>query len=206
MPSRRVGYNIRDWLSIPNRYTYFQDCFMNYSASNHPDLDWSQIRETIKLLTVSVAQVEGSIKDGDESVNELASTFTLMVDDMQKIQEFLARVAPDEANSAALGYCESMQDKINQAIVAFQFYDRMQQCLQHVSNNLKGLSEIIDTPHRLYNPMEWHKFQESIRSRYTMESEKVMFDAIHQGKSIEEALQLFAQANRQGSPDEIELF
>ncbi len=179
---------------------------MNYSASNQPDLDWSQIRETIKLLTVSVAQVESSIKDGDESVNELASTFTDMVDDMQKIQEFLALVAPNDSTAAALGYCESMQEKINQAIVAFQFYDRMQQCLQHVSNNLKGLSEIIDTPHRLYNPLEWHKFQESIRSRYTMESEKVMFDAIHQGKSIEEALLLFAQANVQSRPDEIELF
>jgi hypothetical protein len=39
-----------------------------------------------------------------------------------------------------------------------------------------------------------------------MESEKVMFDAIHQGKSIDEALALFEEANRQSDDNQIELF
>lgn len=179
---------------------------MTYSVSNQPDLDWSQIRETIKLLTVSVAQVEGSIKAGDESVNALAGSFTSMVDDMKHIHEILSGLQPSESRDHALVHCETTQQRINAAIVAFQFYDRLQQCLQHVSNNLKGLSLIIDTPHRLYNPAEWHKFQESIRNQYTMEAEKVMFDAIHQGKSVDEALTLFEQASQQSDEEEIELF
>lgn len=179
---------------------------MTFSPSSQPDLDWSQIRETIKLLTVSVAQVEASMKVGDESVNALADSFAGMVEDMQNIHELLSGFPQDQACEKALMHCVATQEKINSAIVAFQFYDRLQQCLQHVSNNLRGLSVIIDTPHRLYNPAEWAKFQDSIRSHYTMESEKVMFDAIHQGKTVDEALILFQQANRQSDEDEIELF
>ena len=179
---------------------------MTHSRSNQPDLDWSQIRETIKLLTVSVAQVEGSMKAGDESVNALADSFTSMVADMNSIHEILSGLESGDSRDKALEYCEATQYRISAAIVAFQFYDRLQQCLQHVSNNLRGLSVIIDTPHRLYNPAEWHKFQESIRGQYTMESEKVMFDAIHQGKTIDEALDLYNNACQQSDSEEIELF
>lgn len=179
---------------------------MTFSGSNQPDLDWSQVRETIKLLAVSVAQVEGSLKIGDESVTELAGSFAKMVDDMYAIQDILTQSPPGEQRDKALQHCAVTQERIYTSIVAFQFYDRLQQCLEHVSSGLKGLSEIIDTPHRLYNPNEWVKLQQDIRSRYTMESEKVMFDAIHQGKSIEEALAMAANGGGRGNEPEIELF
>ncbi len=179
---------------------------MTFSGSSQPDLDWSQIRETIRLLAVSVAQVEGSMKIGDESVSVLADSFTAMVDDMNAIQDILMTLEPGERRDTALQHCAVTQERIHASIVAFQFYDRLQQCLQHVSIGLKGLSSIIDTPQRLYNPAEWHKLQLDIRNRYTMESEKIMFDAIHQGKSIEEALVLVANHDNQTDEDEIELF
>lgn len=179
---------------------------MEFSGSRQPDLDWSQIRETVKLLAVSVAQVEGGLKSGDESVGVLATSFTRMVDDMSAVQEILTNLAPSEERDRALRHCASTQETIYSSIVAFQFYDRLQQCLQHVSSGLKGLSNIIETPGRLYNPVEWCKLQEEIRSRYTMESEKIMFDAIHDGKSIEEALALAAESANKADQDEIEFF
>lgn len=179
---------------------------MSFSGSNQPDLDWSQIRETVKLLAVSAAQVEGSMRIGDESVNVLTATFTEMVAHMNAIQGLLASLQPGESRDEALSHCLLTQEKINSSIVAFQFYDRLQQCLQHVSVGLKGLSAIIENPNRLYNPAEWYGFQEEIRARYTMESEKVMFDAIHQGKSIEEALALANSFDGNAADDEIELF
>ena len=180
---------------------------MTFSGSAHPDLDWSQIRETIKLLAVSVAQVEGGMREGDESVQVLTDSFAQMVEDMSAIQEILVTLEASEQRDNALSRCIATQERIHSSIVAFQFYDRLQQCLQHVSIGLKGLSAIIDTPSRLYNPAEWYKFQEEIRGRYTMESEKIMFDAIHQGKSIDEALALAAEWAEQHSQDGgIELF
>jgi len=180
---------------------------MTFSGSRQPDLDWSQIRETVKLLAVSVAQVEGGMKAGDESVEVLTRSFAKMVDDMNAIRELLNTLEPSEQRDSALSHCQSTQDRINSSIVAFQFYDRLQQCLQHVSVGLKGLSAIVESPNRLYNPAEWVKFQDEIRRRYTMESEKIMFDAIHEGKSIEEALTLASMYEKQqDDEDEIELF
>lgn len=178
---------------------------MTFSGSNQPDLDWSQIRETIKLLAVSVAQVEGSMKLGDESVCVLTHSFARMVEDLGVIQNTLMNLQAGESRDLALKRCSKAQEVIESSIVAFQFYDRLQQCLQHVSFGLKDLSAIIDTPQRLYNPAEWHKLQTDIRSRYTMESEKVMFDAILEGKSIDEALDLASEINV-ADHNEIELF
>lgn len=180
---------------------------MTQSDSKQPDLDWSQVRETVKLLTVSVTQVETCMKDGDASVNTLTESFTSLVGHMNSINELLLSFEPSEEKEVALNHCVETTEKIQASIVAFQFYDRLQQSLSHVAEGLRGLSTLVESPKRLYNPNEWQKFQQEIRDRYTMESEKVMFDAIVQGKSIEEAIKLAAQADDAGKDeDEIELF
>ncbi|MCX7088936.1 MAG: hypothetical protein NTV00_12905 [Methylococcales bacterium] len=179
-----------------------------FSSANRPDLDWSQVRETVKLLTVSVTQVENSMKVGDGSVNALTASFTGMVEHLQGINAALTTMPDSDTKQAALAHCVATSDTINSSIMAFQFYDRLQQCLEHVSLSLKGLSELVESPERLYNPQEWKIFQENIRNRYTMESEKIMFDAIVSGKTIEEALVLAATAAANVLPDDddIELF
>ena len=178
---------------------------MARSDSKQPDLDWSQIRETVKLLTVSVVQVETSMKNGDASVNTLTESFTTLVSHMNSINELLNSLDSCDEKEAALIHCVQMAEKIQTSIVAFQFYDRLQQSLSHVVEGLKGLSELVETPERLYNPSEWKKFQADMRGRFTMESEKVMFDAILAGKSIDEAVHLAAQVDEK-IEDEIELF
>lgn len=178
---------------------------MTYSGSGQPDLDWSQVRETIKLLAVSVAQVESGMKIGDESVNVLTGTFANMVEEMDVIRDNLSQLPSSPQRDNAMARCMATQEKIYSSIVAFQFYDRLQQCLSHVSTGLQGLSAIIDNPQRLYNPQEWYKFQNEIRSHYTMESEKAMFDAILHGKSIEEALAL-VDISKSNHGNDIELF
>jgi len=178
---------------------------MAQSDSFQPDLDWSQVRETVKLLTVSVTQVESNMHVGDDSVTKLTESFTSIVDHMTQINELLNTLEPSDVKTAALDHCQQTNEKIQTSIVAFQFYDRLQQSLSHVSNSLRGLSSLVETPERLYNPLEWKKFQDGIRNQYTMESEKILFDALLQGKSIEEAIKLAAQAD-ENDEDEIELF
>lgn len=187
-------------------FTFMQNHLnMSYSNSKKPDLDWSQIRETVKLLTLSVAQVDVILKDGDLSVNTLTESFTDIVESIQTINNHLLALGFSEDKNQALACCSETKDKIQVAIVAFQFYDRMQQCLQHVTSNLRGLSKLVESPERLYNPNEWREFQNQIRSRYTMESEKMMFDAILQGKSVDEAIAA-KDAYQHSQFDDIELF
>lgn len=162
---------------------------------DNTDLDWSHVNETVKLLAVSVTQVETSMLHGDNSINTLTASFTSMVQNMNAINELLNEFEACDNKETAIKYCNEMLSRIQSSIVAFQFYDRLQQSLSHVVESLKGLSTLVVSPDRLYNPEEWLIFQDEIRSRFTMESEKAMFDAIIQGKSIEEAIQLAAQAD-----------
>jgi hypothetical protein len=178
---------------------------MSYSNSKKPDLDWSQIRETVKLLSLSAAQVDVILQEGDLSVNALTESFTDIADRMHAISNHLLALGPSGDRDQALVCCAEAKDKIQSAIVAFQFYDRMQQCLQHVTSNLRGLSKLVESPERLYKPEEWQKFQSQIRSRYTMESEKMMLDAILQGKSVDEAIAV-KNAYQHSQTDDIELF
>ena len=179
---------------------------MQQSNAHRPDLDWSQVRETIKFLTVSATQVEGSMRVGDESVTTLTASFTKMVEHLGAISIELEKINECDANKVAKAHCAATSELVHSSIIAFQFYDRMQQCLQHVTLSLNGLSEIVESPEKLYNPNEWKKLQNHIRTNYTMESEKLMFDAILQGKSVEEALQLAALQQEQPQEDDIELF
>ncbi len=178
---------------------------MTSSESSQPDLDWSQIKETIKLLTVSVALVQTSMKEGDSSVNTLTESFSAMVEHMNAISGILNNMESSDERDCALQHCHATHDRIQASIIAFQFYDRLQQCLDHVVHNLDGLSAVIADPQRLYNPFEWKKFQNEIRQRYTMESEKIMFDAILKGKTMEEAIAL-ASSVQEKEEDDIELF
>lgn len=180
---------------------------MVHSNTNQPDLDWSQVRETVKLLTASVTQVVCCMRHGDASVNTLTQSFTSMVDHVSSISEVLNNLEASDDKDDAIKHCLATSEQIQTSIVAFQFYDRLQQSLSHVVESLKGLSALVETPDRLYNPIEWQNFQNQIRARFTMESEKIMFDAILQGKSIDEAIQLAANADDSATnEDDIELF
>lgn len=178
---------------------------MPNSSSIKPDLDWSQVRETVRMLSLSAVQVDATLIEAEASVNTLTESFAAMVEHMQQIYDLLQRLETSEQRDFAVSHCMQTSDKIQAAIVAFQFYDRMQQCLQHVTSNLRGLSNLVETPERLYNPTEWMNSQKQIRSRYTMESEKEMFDALLQGKPIAEVLAAKA-ATAGHADDDVELF
>jgi hypothetical protein len=179
---------------------------MSNSNSYNPDLDWTQVRETSKMLILSAIQVEDMLTNADLSVNTLTESFTSIVEHMQAINDHLLALDSCDIRDEAIVCCSETTDKIQASIIAFQFYDRMQQCLQHVTSNLKGLSELVESPERLYNPNEWREFQTLIRARYTMESERLMFDAILQGKSVNEALTIKNTHQEEDQSDNIELF
>lgn len=177
------------------------------SNARQPDLDWNQVRETVKLLSVSSAQVEASMREGDESVTTLTSSFAEIVGHLEDVRRELNGLEDGTVKDGIERHCLLAHSKVNNSIVAFQFYDRMQQCLEHVTSNLNGLSNIVENPNLLYNPMEWESLQNMIRDRYTMESEKAMFDAILEGKTIDEAIAIAAEYETEDEKDnEVELF
>jgi len=172
-----------------------------------PDLDWSQVRETVSMLNLAVAQIEKTMCEGHESVDALTETFASLIGGIQAIG-MAAQNLPDTPEKATIeANVKPAAEKINMAIVAFQFYDKLSQRLTHVSNSLAELGKLIESPTRLYNPYEWHGLQAMIKSKYTIEQDRLMFDAILEGKTVAEALALAQTWEQQDSGDgDIELF
>ena len=64
------------------------------SSARNPDLDWSQVRETILMLALAVAQIEMSMRESDGSVEVLSNSFTSMVGQVKMIERTVAAL-PD---------------------------------------------------------------------------------------------------------------
>lgn len=67
---------------------------MDVGASNasSPDLDWSQVRETILMLNLSIAQIEIALHDSSISVGELTDSVTSisgLLGSMQEVSAYL---------------------------------------------------------------------------------------------------------------------
>lgn len=174
------------------------------SSSRQPDLSWSQVRETVLMLAVGVGQIEHALTDGTESVNTLATSFAEMYKEVRNIRQLLdesPQFLDSEIGKTIYNNTVDIASKTDQAIVAFQFYDRLTQRLHHVSESIRGLSFLVSDMSKIYNPQEWVALQDKIRSRYTMDEERVMFDLILQGVPIEEALAQTEAAVRKKQED-----
>ena len=189
------------------------------SSAVNPDLNWSQIRETISLLCLAMAQVETTLNDSSKDVSTLTTAFTHIASDAQKLGAACSKLEnPDDFASVKpeiMSIAGSISKEMGTAIVAFQFYDRLSQKLGHVNDSLTHLGDIIGDPNRLYNPDEWLKIQGEIKTNYTMECERIMFDLIMKGATIREALELYKHEFNQislekdsddNTDDDIELF
>ena len=178
------------------------------STAQAPDLDWSQISETVRMLNLAVAQISVAMAEGEDSVQALTGSFTGMVERVQQIAAEAARLPPEQAGiaDAIASQCEGVERSMQQGIVAFQFYDRLSQRIDHVQHALAQLGALIADNGRLCNPAEWRHLQQTIRGRYTMQEEQAMFDALLAGASVEEALEQIRPRLDQGDIDDIELF
>lgn len=178
---------------------------MTTSSSQSPDLDWSQVRETIRMMNLAVAQIEMSMREGEDSVGTLTTAFSHMMNKVSLIEQYIKQnERTDDSADEILEQCDAISAEMQHAIIAFQFYDKLTQRLTHVSQTLGSLSELVGDSSRLYDPKQWVLLQEQIKSKYTMPAEHAMFDMIMQGMTIE---QILATASTSAADDnDIELF
>jgi hypothetical protein len=181
------------------------------STANRPDLDWSQVRETILMLHLSMAQIELALHDSASSVSDLSDSFTTISATLTAIRAATERL-PDHGDTSAVK-AEIAElgseggEKVGQAIIAFQFYDRLSQRLSHVCRSLDDLGGLVSDSSRLYNPTAWVSLQALIRSKYVTEEDRRMFDTLMATQNVQLALDEFIRCKREQQPSgDIELF
>lgn len=179
------------------------------TTAHKPDLNWSQVRETVLMLELAAQQIEHAMKDSNSSVDVLTCSFTAMADCMQEILDRVETLPGDgvagETRDRLLETSANVAGMVRQAVIAFQFYDKLVQRLAHVGLSLGELSDLVGEPARLYNPGEWVALQNRIRAKYSTREEIAMFDAVMNGIPVHEAIERFMNEMRERD-DDVELF
>jgi hypothetical protein len=161
-------------------------------------------------MELAVAQVEAAMTDSNASVDALTGTFTTMANTIKLINERISGLADTEATGPVkmelMMATMNVAGMVNQAIVAFQFYDRLSQRLAHVNHGLAWLAELVSDQDEASSTAAWAALQGKIRSRYSMPEEVEMFEAVLvRGLTVEQAISEFMEKmNNKG--DDIELF
>jgi len=181
---------------------------MSSEAQHTPNcpnsVDWTHVKETVRMLNLAVARLEHAMSDGTDNVSTLTESFTSLATSIESMS-FAAEKMPDimPHKHAILYHAQDVATNISAAVMAFQFYDKLSQRLVHISKSLQGLNELFDQDEELNNPQAWQNLQEMIKSKYTLDSDKAMFEAILSGKSVTEVL---SEALNNQDDDDIELF
>ena len=183
--------------------------FPRGSSAHNPDLNWSQVRETVLMLELAAVQIETAMKDSNTSVDVLTTSFTGIAQCMQAMLDKISNLPSEgpvgEVRAELLGDSGNVADRVHQAIIAFQFYDKLVQRLAHVGISLGDLSDLVANTQRLFNPNEWVQLQQKIKVKYTTREEIAMFDAVMRGMPVQEAVDQFMAEMKEKS-DDIELF
>lgn len=179
------------------------------TSAHMPDLNWSQVRETVLMLELAAGQIEAAMKDSNSSVEVLTKSFTTMAGFMQNISDTVQTLPDDgpvgEAKQKLGGVSEHVSGMVHQAIIAFQFYDKLVQRLAHVGISLGDLSNLVADNRRLFNPAEWVGLQGRIKCKYSTREEIAMFDAVMNGMPVQQAIDQYMAEMKEKS-DDIELF
>ncbi len=174
------------------------------------EVDWTHVRETIRMLFLAVAQIEIALRESDDSVDHLTEAFTSMVGRENQIAQSIDQLSK-EGNDQLI--CQSIKDnaeqvteKMQSAIVAFQFYDRLTQRLSHVGSSMEALSELLGDEERIGVIAEWCSLQDGIKSKYSMSEEYELFNAVMDGGDIREAVRRYNETHQNDSLNDIEMF
>jgi hypothetical protein len=118
------------------------------------------------MLELAAGQIDAAMTESNSSVDVLTGSFTTMAGYLRAITTTLARL-PDTGEVGALkaslvGAADHVNATAQQAIIAFQFYDKLSQRLAHVCHSLAELSGLVADRKRIYDPDEWVGLQETI--------------------------------------------
>lgn len=184
-------------------------------------VQWSQVSETVTLLNLATTLIHTGLHDSSKSVSHLTDSFTSMATDAKALNESISNLNSTSISAdisaeqtQLLEATSTMMEKMGDAIVAFQFYDRLCQKLEHVNTNLSGLSELIQDPEKLDDPQAWEDIKSRIAKNYSMESERKMFQCIIDGTSVEDSIKIYREhfdeynscKDNDSNEDSIELF
>lgn len=161
----------------------------------------------LMLLQLAAAQLVLSLQETEKPFNDLSKLFLEIVNHHTEIGKMLNE--SDEPDLPAINALHSRTElKVKQSVVDFQFYDRMNQRLHHILNNLQQAIMVLSNVENFKDEKSWNQIFDSIEESYTMREENELYNAIRNGEGFESAIEkLIAKTHeKEAIVDDIELF
>jgi hypothetical protein len=162
---------------------------MNQPASNrNARSTCSPEQETALLLELCEAQIDAALRDSDKSVEVLTNVFFQLIAAIDSLGETAKQVGASAPSQTASGQptthdelrerCGNVTEQINSAVVAFQFYDKLTQRLDHVRHSLTTLALFVCDSDKSRHSDQWVKMRSSLRRLYRTAEERKIFESI----------------------------
>ena len=167
-------------------------------------------QELGQFLNLTSGEINLSVKEANKVVQTLTKTFMEMVGDVHEVQLAAQKLVVSDENAEIkqqiIERCKTYLDKVQAGTEGFQFYDKMSQRLTHTTGNLIKLKKMAEDSEGLESMEKWKALKQDIETSYTMEEDRVLFKALMQGDSIQEAIKLASEAQKKQAKDNTELF
>lgn len=157
--------------------------------------EWTPEQQIANMLALCEAQIEAALSESDIAVDALIKSFGALAD----------LTAAGQAGAEA----QAMSKQIADAVVAFQFYDRLTQRLGHVRYSLTTLAQFVCDRSQSGEREQWRQLFMELRRQYRTQEERQIFQLMVEGMPAEAArsqAQQTTQSLRRESAGDIELF
>jgi len=161
----------------------------------------------VMLLQLAAAQLSLSLQETEKPFNDLTRLFLEIVEHHTQIDRLLSQQPLPDITSIQQLHKQTEQ-KVKQSVVDFQFYDRMNQRLHHILNNLQQAILVLGDEEKYQKETSWQAIFDSIEESYTMREEKELYLAIKEGEGFQSAIsRLIAKTHEKDAIQaDIELF
>ena len=165
-----------------------------------------------ELTRLAAAQIQVCMSEVDVEVNQLTDSFTDIVNQDRRLRELIESL-PENEEVLPIKQSISMQStalgsNVRNSIIAFQFFDRMCQRLEHSIECLKELSNIEETNFEAHIG-EIDRLKDAIYKSYTMEEERSLYDELLSKHDFDQAINDYLQKRAvvaEDDDDDIEFF
>lgn len=173
--------------------------------------EWTPEQQIAHMLDLCEAQMNSAMQESDRAVDALIKAFTGLVDTTRSVGA-LAESLPMDLRDTGAGdlndQVTAIRQQMSEAVVAFQFYDKLSQRLGHVRYSLSTLAMFVCDRAQTGERDQWRRLFTSLRRLYRTEEERQIFQLMAAGLSSEEArTQLDAEESAEAAKaGEVELF
>lgn len=173
--------------------------------------DWTPEQQIAHMLRLCEAQMESALSESDVAVESLIKVFTSMTETARAVKA-MTQALPSEQSAAAAGLgqqLDAITRQMTSAIIAFQFYDKLSQRLDHVRYSVTTLAAFVCDPQKSSQREQWCRLFTTLRGQYRTEEERRIFEMMVEGASADAAREHIHQTTmtlRAAATGDIELF